>query len=299
MFDRSRLLAFIVFGAMVLFADAAWAAGHEPVRVASFNIRFGSADDGPDSWPLRRDRVVEMIGDLDADVVGVQEALSFQIRELLDACPRYAATGVSREDGRTDGEASPILFDRARYTLAEAGTFWLSDTPDEVGTNTWGAACNRVCSWARLVDLSTGEAFVVLNTHWDHVSQVAREKSAALIRARAGSIASGDRVIVMGDLNSAEGNPALAALLGDGDDDAQGDGTAVRLVDTYRVLQPDGPAGTFTGFRVDSDGGERKIDYVLAGPGWRVRGAGIDRRLVDGRYPSDHFPVWAELEPVD
>jgi endonuclease/exonuclease/phosphatase family metal-dependent hydrolase len=272
------------FAAMGAPAGGA-AAGSGTVRVVSFNIRYGTANDGPNRWEVRSPRVVETIEGLGADVLGLQEALPFQIRELLVALPRYAATGVSREDGKVDGEASPILFDRTRFTLAGAGTFWLSDTPDEAGTNTWGAACNRVCSWARLVDLATGTAFVIFNTHWDHVSQPAREKSAALLLERAASIAGDEPVVVMGDMNAAEDNSAMIALLG----------VAGRLADTYRAVHPEGRAGTFTGFRTDSDGGAAKIDHVLAGPGWRVLDAGIDRRMIEGRYPSDHFPVWALL----
>ena len=280
------LVALLVFSVISGRSSAA-----EPLRVASFNIRFGSADDGPDRWELRADKVVETIRDLDADIVGLQEALPFQIRHLLGANPRYAATGVSREDGRIEGEASPILYDRTRFTLADAGTFWLSDTPDEAGTNTWGAACNRVCSWARFVDLESGDAFVILNTHWDHVSQPAREKSAELILLRAEQIADGDPFVVTGDMNAAEDNKALAELLGDAGDE--------RLLDTYRVHHPSERAGTFTGFRTDSDGGDRKIDYVLASQGWRVTDADIDGRKIEGRYPSDHFPVWADLEVAE
>lgn len=276
---------------LMLMLAAASVCAEEHLRVVSFNIRFGSAADGPDRWQLRAEKVAMTLRDLDADVVGLQEALPFQIRELLDACPRYAATGVSREDGKTDGEASPILYDRTRFTLAAAGTFWLSDTPDEPGTNTWGAACNRVCSWARLVELETGEAFVVVNTHWDHISQPAREKSAALILDRAEQLSAGDPLLITGDMNADETNPAMTTLM-------RGSG-ALRLIDTYRAEHPDERAGTFTGFRTDSDGGDRKIDYVLAGPAWRIKDADIDRRKIDGRYPSDHFPVWAELEIVD
>jgi endonuclease/exonuclease/phosphatase family metal-dependent hydrolase len=275
------------FPAIVLcLLTAAVAFAAEPQRVATYNIRFGSADDGPDAWPLRRDKVVETIEDLDADIVGLQEALPFQIAFLLEALPRYAAVGVSREDGRTEGEASPILYDRTRYTLAGAETFWLSDTPGEP-SNTWGAACTRVCTRVRLVDLESGQAVEVFNTHFDHVSQEARERSARLIRSRLGS-PPGTPVIVMGDFNAGEDNPAMETL--------RGPGSPIPLLDSYRAVHPEGPAGTFTGFRVDSDGGSQKIDAVLIGPGWRVRGAGIDRRKIEGRFPSDHFPVWAELE---
>lgn len=281
---------------LVLLVVATGVCTAEPHRLVSYNIRFGSANDGLDRWELRSDNVAQTIRDLDADVIGLQEAEAFQVRALLAALPRYAAVGVHRDDGRLAGEGAPILYDRTRYTVGETGTFWLSGTPDVAASNTWGAACNRTCTWARLVDLGSGEAVAVFNTHWDHVSQRAREGSAGLIRARAMEAsrlvtAEGDHavsVVVMGDLNAAEDNPAFAALLA-------GAGADRLLVDTYREVHPEGPAGTFTGFRVESDGGARKIDHVLRGPGLRVLDAGIDRRKIGGRYPSDHFPVWADV----
>ncbi|USN98194.1 MAG: endonuclease/exonuclease/phosphatase family protein [Phycisphaeraceae bacterium] len=279
-----RLLVALLAVAAAMVSALPARAGDD-LRVASFNIRYGTADDGPDAWPLRRDKVVETIADLDADLVGLQEALPFQIGFLLEHLPRYGATGVSREDGKTDGEASPILYDRTRFTLAASGTFWLSDTPDEAGSNTWGAACTRICTWARLVDLKTGRAVYHFNTHFDHVNQPAREKSAALILQRIASRAANEPVVLTGDLNAGENNAAVHALL-------TGE---VGLTDTYRAIHPSGMSGTFTGFKLDSEGGDRKIDYVLIGPGLRATGAGIETRKIDGRYPSDHFPVWAAL----
>ncbi len=289
---------------LVLLVVATGVCTAEPHRLVSYNIRFGSADDGPDRWELRREKVIETIRDLDADVIGLQEAEAFQVRELLAALTRYAAVGVHRDDGRLAGEGAPILYDRTRYTVGETGTFWLSGTPDVAASNTWGAACNRTCTWARLVDLGSGEAVAVFNTHWDHVSQRAREGSAGLIRGRAMEAsrlvtAKGDHavpVVVMGDLNAAEDNPAFAELLSGGGGSG-GDGWL--LVDTYREMHPEGPAGTFTGFNTESDGGARKIDHVLRGPGLRVLDAGIDRRKIGGRYPSDHFPVWADVVVVN
>lgn len=283
-----KTLLLIGLGLLVSMAaltqDAPERPGH---RVVSFNVRYGSADDGPDRWELRRTKVVQTIRDLEPDVLGLQEVEAFQVRELLAACPRYAAAGVHRDDGRLAGEAATVLYDRARYSLAGTGTFWLSDTPEVAGSNTWGAACNRVCTWVRLVDLERGEAYWVFNAHFDHRSQEAREKSAALILERVAERGGADPFVVMGDLNADEQNPAFLRLLR---------GTeGMALADTYREHHPEGAAGTFTSFRVDSDGGARKIDHVLVGPGWRVDGAGIDRRKVDGRYPSDHFPVWADL----
>jgi len=280
----TRLIALV----LCLFVTlAARGEARESHRVVTFNIRLGSADDGPDRWEVRKERVVETIRDLDADVIGLQEVEPAQVRDLLAALPRYAAAGAHRDDGLLAGEASTILYDRGRYTLLGSGTFWLSDTPEIAGSNTWGAACNRVCTWVRLLDNGSGEAFWVFNTHFDHQSEPAREKSAALIVERIGQRGNDDPVVVTGDLNSDEVSEPVHTLL-----DGQG---GWRLTDTYRVLHPNERAGTYTRFDPASDGGDRKIDYVLVGAGWEIVDADIDRRTIDGRYPSDHFPVWAEL----
>lgn len=264
----------------------------EPLRVATFNIRYGSAPDGEDRWELRRSRVVETIRELDLDVVGLQEAEAFQTREILAALPRYAAIGVSRDDGRLKGEACPLLVDRTRFVIAESGVFWLSDRPEEPGSITWDNVCTRVCTWARLIDWETGRGGYVYNVHLDHVGQQSRERAAVQVRAdfakRAARAGAADPLIVMGDFNAAEDNPAIATIRGTSDD-------PLTLRDAFRVLHADGAGGTFNGFKLDSEGGDRKIDYVWVGPGWQVVQTGIDRRKIDGRYPSDHFPVWAEL----
>ena len=297
-----KILAIAVLGVLSA-AGTPTGPSAEPAsaRFVTYNIRYGSAKDGKDAWELRRPKVVQTIAELDADVVGVQEAEASQVRELLAALPRYAALGVHRDDGRTRGESSPILFDRARFTVADSGTFWLSDTPDVIGSVTWDNAITRVCTFARLVDLTTGRGVWVWNAHFDHRGQQSRVASARLVLARMRECLArpgrADPVVLLGDLNAAEDNAVIAVLTGregEGDGEGERSGEFV-LVDSYRRLHPQGAAGTFTAFAPDSDGGAHKIDYVFAGPGLTPRAAGIERRQFDGRYPSDHFPVWAEL----
>lgn len=261
-------------------------------RVVTYNIRFGSANDGPDRWEIRREKVVESIRDLDAPIVGLQEAEAFQVRELLEALPRYAASGVFRDDGRLAGEGTPILFDRTRYALVSSETFWLSDTPEAPASNTWGAACVRICTRVRLIELDSGRSLTIFNTHYDHVSQEARLNSTHLLldkvhAAGRSGVRGAEPVIVMGDFNADETNPAYLAFF------ESSKGPPLR--NAFRVIHPETRAGTFNAFKPDSDGGDRKIDHILVSPGLRVLDAGIDRRKINGRYPSDHFPVWAVL----
>jgi endonuclease/exonuclease/phosphatase family metal-dependent hydrolase len=270
-------------------AQTAAAATREPLTVMTFNIRYGTANDGDNAWPARREMVFAVLRDANADLVGLQEALDFQIDEIVAAVPAYAVVGVGRDDGGRKGEYSAILFRKERLQVAEAGTFWFSDTPSVVASKSWGNTITRICSWARFVDRD-GRGFYHYNLHLDHQSQPSRERSTVLLRGRIDTRSTPDPVIVTGDFNVGEGNPALATLTG---------GAGPPLVDTFRVLHPDDKdAGTFSGFKFGNHGPD-KIDYVLVQPGTEILSAAIDRVSRDNRYPSDHFPVTARVRLVD
>lgn len=267
---------------LMVAATAGPAAAQSELRVMTFNIRYGSADDGPNHWDLRKDFLAEVIADEAPDVLGLQEALHHQIEFLLGRLPAYAMVGVGRDDGARAGEYSAILYRKDRLTLQEGDTFWFSDTPTVPGSTSWGNTITRICTSARFV--ADGRPFHVFNVHLDHRSQPSREKAAALLRQRVEARQPPGPFVVMGDFNAGESNPAIAVLTAGG---------FVR--DSFRVAHPDAaPVGTATGFtygRVDGD----KIDYVFVPPGVEVLGAAIVRTERDGRYPSDHFPVTARL----
>jgi endonuclease/exonuclease/phosphatase family metal-dependent hydrolase len=230
-------------------------------------------------------------------VLGVQEALRFQLDEVARALPGYREIGVGRDDGKTAGEYSAILVDTARFSVLADGTFWYSDTPTVPGSMHWGNRITRIATWARLIDRATGDTLRVYNTHWDHESQPSRERSAAMLLDRVRSDAEpGDRVLVMGDFNSDEANPAfqqLVTTVGGVAPAASGPiGRPPLLRDTFRARNPDATVvGTFNAFKGDSTAG--KIDAILVGTGWRVLDAGIDRRRWGALRASDHFAVWA------
>jgi len=290
----------VFFSLVVLLSlcsrECAWSAEtHEAganafeLRVMSFNIRYGSAGDGENHWPDRRQMVFDVIRKQKSDVVGLQEALRFQIDEIRKALPEYGEIGVAREDGRIDGEYSAILFRADRLGVAEAGTFWLSDTPEVAGSSHWGNACVRICTWARLIENDSGKAFYIFNTHLDHVSQPSRQKSATLLARRIASRNHKDPFVVTGDFNASENNPVVTYLTGKTTPE-----TPVVLVDTFRVLHPEAKdVRTSHSFRGGRQG--YKIDYVLAQPSALVLEAQILYDNIDGRYPSDHYPVTARL----
>lgn len=254
--------------------------------VMSFNIRYGTANDGDNRWPLRRALLMDVVRADNADIIGLQEALHDQIVEMTAALPAYGVLGVGRDDGATKGEYAAILYRRDRFHVAESGTFWLSDTPSVIASKTWGNTITRICTWARLVDRAGG-AFWIFNVHLDHQSQPSRERSTALLAERIrGRSGPREPVIVTGDFNVGEDNAALPVLVG---------GTTPLLVDTFRRLHPAATeVGTFTGFDAARTTGD-KIDYVFVTPGVEVLRAAIVRTSLNGRLPSDHFPVTATV----
>lgn len=269
-------------------ADAA--SPDDALRVMTFNVRYGTASDGEDAWPHRRAQLLRVVADHDPAVLGLQEALKFQVDEIRDVMDEPGAlVGVGRDDGVEAGEYSAILYDRGRLSLLDQGTFWLSDTPTVPSSTSWGNRIPRIATWARFRDAATDLSFYVLNTHWDHESQNARERSAAAIMDWIADHAAGQPVLVMGDFNAGEENPAFTALVG-----ARAERRGVRLRDTFRAVHPDaGEVGTYHGFRGERTG--EKIDGILASPGWEVLEAAIVRTNDGGRYPSDHFPVTATV----
>lgn len=284
------------------------------LRVMTFNIRYGTAADGDDSWPNRRGLAIRVIRDFGPVVLGLQEALRFQLDELGRELPIYGEVGVGRDDGAQAGEYAAILYDRRRLDLLGDGHFWLSDSPELPGSMTWGNRYPRIVTWARFRDRVAGTTFLAVDTHWDHESQEAREKSARLMRHRLlptyGN--DGEPLLVMGDLNCSADNPAFRLLLER--DPGLDDNVGVGLADTFAALFPKGVggSGTFHGFK-GSRGGA-KIDFVLVWPlrerslaapppgarqEWRVLQADIVHTHQGDLYPSDHFPVTAVVMLAD
>ena len=289
---RSPMRAFLLLLTLAISAPLTAApqiAGTLPLSVMSFNIRYGTAQDGENHWTRRQDHLLEVIADARADVIGLQEALDDQIQTIVTQLPMFAAIGVGRDDGKTRGEYAAILYRRDRFRVSQAGTFWFSETPDVVASRSWGNTITRICTWARLIDRD-GRAFWVYNVHLDHQSQPSRERSADLLATRVAARPAGEPAIVTGDFNAGEDNPAVRRLV-----TAQGT-AAPLLLDTFRALHPsETVVGTFTGFTFGKTDGD-KIDYVMVTPDVVVREAAIVRTSRDGRYPSDHFPVVATVQ---
>jgi len=256
-----------------------------PVRVMSFNIRYGTANDGENSWPSRRELVLETVARFRPDLLGVQEALPFQASYVAENLPGMRYFGRGRQADEAQGEQCGVLYREERFELLGSGHFWLSETPDVPGSQSWDSSLPRMATWVLLEDRTArGRTLLFVNTHFDHRGSEARLNSASIIgdwvaEQRATS------VIVTGDFNCGEGSPPYSLLVTN------------ELRDTYRALYAERGEneGTFNGFKGTKSGA--RIDWILASPNLRVLEATLDDHHAPGeRYPSDHFPVSAVLE---
>ncbi|HEV2293055.1 MAG TPA: endonuclease/exonuclease/phosphatase family protein [Tepidisphaeraceae bacterium] len=264
------------------------------LRVLCFNIRYLNEKDGPDRWSARRDIFFEALTAGDPDLIGLQEVVHAQAEEIRANLSAYDFVGVGRDDGKHKGEYSPILFKRDRFEKLDEGHVWLSETPDVVGSKGWDANLPRLATWVKLADRRQGNrVFVFLNTHFDHLGHVARVESAKLLRDKLAELAPSLPVIITGDFNTTEDAEPYRTLVNPAGDDS------LKLIDAYRAAHPrrSPDEATFGGFRGIRTGS--RIDWILHTPHWQTRSAEIDRMNKAGRYPSDHYPVRAELKWIE
>jgi len=257
----------------------------DTLRVMTFNVRFAHTEP-PNLWPDRRPVVREVLERWAPDLVGTQEGEFHQLVDIGRDLPEFPWIGLGREGG-SHGELMAVLYRRDRLVPLEFDHFWLSDTPDVIGSRTWGNEVPRMVTWVRFRDKHTDSEFYLLNTHLDHKVQDARERSAGLILERIGDFDPALPLIVTGDFNApADDNPVYRTLVGSGP-----------LVDVWRALgQPEPPLGTYHAFDgLDSDGGRGRIDWILTRGAVTALRSEVVTDSRDGQYPSDHFPVVARL----
>jgi endonuclease/exonuclease/phosphatase family metal-dependent hydrolase len=299
---KSRLLLALlaVFAAVRLpAADTKSAASAAlELRLVSYNILGGdgTAGAGANAWAPRKDLVAGLLRNQRADVISLQKAARLSLDDLHQALPGYGEAGVARNDGKESGEYAAILYRSDRFTAESSGTFWLSDTPTVAGSASWGARQARVCTWVHLVDRVTQAGFYVFNTHLDPTNATVRDNSAALILNRIKARATRDPFILTGDMNSGEGSSTVRIYKGPENlapaEAAKFDQPPLR--DTFRVARPD-ETGVSTRHQFTGSRNGEKVDYILVPPGIEVLAAEILRDQIDGKYPSDHFPVAATL----
>ena len=106
------------------------------MKVMSFNVRYGTAQDGENSWPYRQQLVIDRIRAFEPDVLGLQECRDdAQADYIKNQLQGYCFIGVRRGgDGETALEMAPVLFKESTFEAVDSGHFWLSKTPNVPGS---------------------------------------------------------------------------------------------------------------------------------------------------------------------
>ena len=268
---------------LVALLAAAALAPAAALNVMTFNVRFPNPNDGDNIWENRKDILVDTIRKYDPDVFGTQEMFDLQGRYIAEQLPEYEWIGISRQ-GNHENEHMGLFYKRANLFVLESGNFWLSETPDEPGSMSWNTSLPRMVTWARFRD-ADGEQFYLYNTHFPHRrdDDAARLNCARVIvedfRRRVPAFA---KLIVMGDFNSAADSDVHQLF-------------TTELTDAWDASpKQSGPPTTSSGWVGRTQG--RRIDWILYRGDWQAREVETVDYNMSGRYPSDHYPVFAVFE---
>jgi len=258
------------------------------LRVMTFNLKYAS-ESGSNKWSDRRDVVKNAILREDPDLIGTQEGLYRQLKQIHEDLRQYDWIGLGRAGGSND-EFMAIFYKPERFEPLAYDHFWLSDTPRVIGSRTWGNKNRRMVTWVLFRDRATGLEFYHWNTHFDHEVQVARERSADLLLNELRKTKPIRPAIVTGDFNASQANIVHQKML------ARNEGQTY-LLDAWDEARIHGgnQISTIHGWRGPNDS-NRRIDWVLISLEFTCKRATVVTYEENGQYPSDHFPVVCDLE---
>ena len=249
----------------------------------TYNVR-NDFDPFPNTWKVRKTRIKQLIQQESPDLIGTQECSYRLVSDLQSLLPEYDWIGLGREGG-SKNEYVAIFFKKDRFEVIAYDHFWLSDTPDVIGSTTWNHVVPRMATWVLFRDLKTNKQFYHINTHLDHESAEAREKGADLIVQKTSEFLEEVPIILTGDFNTGKDSAPYQRLTKDG-----------VFVDTWYFAdkQVNSQLGTFNNFK-DHSGSKTRIDWILVQGSVSVNQVKIADDTYDGLFPSDHFPVIADI----
>ena len=269
------------------------------LHVGTYNIRYANQSDEAkgNGWNNRCPKLISLINYEQWDIFGAQEVLHRQLQDMATGLKDYAHIGKGRRDGKTKGEYAPIFYSKNRLTCLKQGQFWLSETPDSVGSVGWDASMERICTWGYFEDKSTKWRFWFFNLHMDHRGPISRAESSRLILAKIDEMCGGEPYILTGDFNANQNEEPYTLLTSSG-----------KLRDTYTEARHRmAENGTYNSFRTDNFTTSR-IDHIFVSPHFSVRRHGVltynywqpaqdeHGNSHKAHVISDHYPIAATLE---
>ncbi|KAK6833143.1 Endonuclease/exonuclease/phosphatase [Apiospora arundinis] len=295
-------------GILALTATTTMAQSTLPLRIVTWNIRWATPvrEINEKPWSTRGPLVVSTLSKTIAEtpnnagiVIGMQEVISTQLDDIKTGLGKdeWSHIGVGRDDGKTKGEFSPILYQPTALRLLYNETKWLSPTPDKPSYG-WGAGSRRVVTIGVFEHVGMGRRFVAANTHLDNVSSRARSEGVKVALARIQAVQQqyaleGEPALpvsLTGDFNSEPGQDAYTTVTGSG--------YLEELYEMADASQRVGPYETYTSFSSSTKGS--RIDFAWLGPAadkkWTVSKYEVVDNVVSKVYASDHRMVFGDVE---
>ncbi len=263
------------------------------LRIVSFNVAspWGSSIDGTDSGERAR-RFADYMKAASPDIIGTQELNSDWLKKLGKLLPEYESYAVKRggDSDENTSEMNGIFWKKDVFTAMETNTFWLSQTPkkesrfsftDKNG-NTEEAGCNRICSYAILMDKQKN-LYAVLNTHLDNSSETARKYGVVLILQAVDYIKAhhGDetKIILTGDFNQTSDSEVYKAI-------------TKKLTDSQLTNNEIKATYQEWGYR---ETGALPIDFIFVSKSTKTTSCGYLDDLSEG-YISDHYGIYSDIK---
>ena len=248
------------------------------LKVVSFNILCGEKENY--RFKDRASRLRRALQPLDPDVIGLQEYRDAWAPHIGEQFSDYDMYNAWRSEG-SDRESGPILWKRDRFELLNTGHFWFSDTPEVMSGNEWEEVfhCYRICAYVILQEKQTGTPFAVMNTHFGFGDK-GQIDSANLIYDYSQKI-SGNPTLIVGDFNMTPDSVGYKAMVENFSD--VNTCTANDLSTTYHGYQPE----------VIND---QHIDFCFIDSSITPLNQKIINNTIEGKYPSDHFGLYIELD---
>jgi endonuclease/exonuclease/phosphatase family metal-dependent hydrolase len=272
------------------------------IRVMTFNVNGAweapSLEGNPNSWSKRAPYNVETIQAAAADLMGFQEVEAANWDYYQRSLREYSAVKGNEYDVAPYAANTSIFWKTSRFELLEAGEFWLSRTPDEPSGG-WGVPYPMGVTWIKVRARESGVPILVLNTHLEDgvEGERFRVESSKLIVERVSQLQVGGLpVVLLGDFNCNPDSQTHHMFseagftdthLASGNQDGQDSTIHLYEGEKYSAFHYSGGANTFW-----------RIDWILLRDGvqrWQTRSCRLVREARPPLYPSDHYPVVAEL----
>ena len=266
------------------------------IRIMTFNILYDYGADKENSWVSRKDFAFSLLRFHAPDIFCLQEPLQNQVNDFSAFFPDYHLLSAGCIDGKTEGQHISIFFLKDKFDILDSGMFGLSEEPEKIGVTGWDAKNPRLALWVKLIHKITKCAFFVINTHFDHKGETARQQSAILLTGKTQEIAGDLPVLLCGDFNANSSSQPYKIITDNGFTDCSNISDAINynLPYTYHkfllgkdITESDEHIGDLRVLKV--------IDHIFYKGKIKVLRHGILNDNYLGMYPSDHLPKLCDI----